>query len=139
MRHSVLLLGGLMAVIGFIDSTQAKEDELAPGFNQCMEQSGGITAAMNDCVSDAYAYWDKQLNVNYKQAMGACSDSMAPQACRQSLKQAERSWIAYKDNMSTYLVNKYGAEAIGSLDLLNIKIFVVEQTRRQAQLLQSDY
>ena len=38
------------------------EEELAPGYNACMDRSDGVTADMIECMNKAYAYLDKRLN-----------------------------------------------------------------------------
>ena len=61
-----------LALLFLAAPAMAEEDELAPGFDRCMEQSGGVTTEMLGCLQQAYEYWDARLNTNYKKARQAC-------------------------------------------------------------------
>ena len=63
-----------LALLFLAAPAMAEEDELAPGFDRCMEQSGGVTTEMLGCLQQAYEYWDARLNTNYKKARQACNE-----------------------------------------------------------------
>ena len=69
-----------LALLFLTAPAMAEEDELAPGFDRCMEQSGGVTTEMLGCLQQAYEYWDARLNTNYKKARQACKSSSDPKA-----------------------------------------------------------
>ena len=125
---------GLAALLT-VSAAQAQEEELAPGFDQCMEASGGVTANMSACADAAYQYWDQQLNQNYRQAMQNCQNTEDPVKCQALLKKSERSWVTYKESLADYLILSCGGSAIGTLDLLNISIMMAEETKKQARCL----
>lgn len=110
----------------------AQEEELAPGFNMCMENSGGVTVEMLGCLQTAYDYWDARLNANYKKAKQACRDSGDPKVWSDKLLKAQRAWVQYKELTSdlVQLPNEGG-----SMARLNAMGFLVEETRKQALLL----
>ena len=130
-----LSAAAVLAVLLSVGTAQAQGEELAPGYNQCMEASGGVTASMSACAAEAYQYWDQQLNQNYRQAMQNCQDTEDPAKCQALLKKSERAWVSYKETLSDYLVLSCGGSAIGTLDLLNISIMMVEETKKQARYL----
>ena len=109
---------------------QQQREELAPGFNACMEQSGGVTPKMVDCGRAAYEFWDKQLNVEYKKARQACEND----ACRQKLRDMQRHWIKYKEAMSSILFQGLDSGG-GSLNRVDAAIFEAEETKKQTGLL----
>ena len=45
-----------LALLFLAAPAMAEEDELAPGFDRCMEQSGGVTMEMMGCFQQAYDY-----------------------------------------------------------------------------------
>ena len=63
-RAHMLGAGALLVCLGTVQPCQA-EEELAPGFDACMEKSGGVTVEMRMCLDQAYKYWDAELNGNY--------------------------------------------------------------------------
>lgn len=123
----------IMALLGLsLWSVNAgAEEELAPGFDRCMENAPS-TVDQKDCVNKAYAYWDKILNINFKKAKKSCADSENPKTCASSLVNAQKSWIKYKEEMPTVIYMLNGG---GTLSQLEGDIFVVKETKKQAQLL----
>ena len=105
-------------------------DELAPGFNACVERSGGSTPQMAACGQAAYEYWDKRLNDAYKKARQACFDD----ACRDRLQNMQRLWVQYKEAMGDVLFR--GLERVGgSVNRLDAVAFSAEETKKQTELL----
>ena len=104
------------------------EEELAPGYNACMDRSDGVTADMIECMNKAYAYLDKRLNAVYKKARADCEDD----ACRKTLLEAERAWIKYRDAMSSAVWAMNGG---GSMSRLMANQFILEETKKQTKWL----
>jgi uncharacterized protein YecT (DUF1311 family) len=87
--------------LGDPELAEANPDEVRPqtncvgaASNACMEneEGGYSTAGMADCVARETDWWDGQLNVHYtflEETLNA--DLFA------SLREAQRSWIAYRD------------------------------------------
>ncbi len=104
------------------------EEELAPGYDACIEKSDGVTADMIECMNKAHAYLDKRLNDVYKKARADCEDD----ACRKKLLDAERAWIKYRDAMADAVWAMNGG---GSLSRLAASGFILEETKKQTKWL----
>ena len=107
------------------------QEELAPGFDACVQQSGGATPQLVACAQAAYEFWDKRLNEEYKKARQACFD----ETCREKLLGAQRHWIQYKEAMGDMLFRGLQRTG-GSMDRLNAVTFSAEETKKQTLLLQ---
>lgn len=70
----------------------ADEQEYGPAFSSCMDNSGGTTAAMLDCLGAEYDRQDARLNKAYKVLMAELSSER-----KQQLQDAQRLWIKYRD------------------------------------------
>lgn len=57
----------------------------------CIEKDS-TTAGIGNCVNKAYSMWDKELNLAYATLMS----SLAPTE-QQTLRNAQRKWISYRD------------------------------------------
>lgn len=112
---------------------KAAEEELAPGYNACTEKAYS-TADMIECVTNAYQYWDKKLNENYKKAQETCKGAEKPDECSKKLLKAERLWVQYRDAMADVIFDLEGG---GSLSRLAADNFSAEETKKQANLLDS--
>ncbi len=132
MTAKFALCGLLAAGLAAPSAAMAAEEELAPGFNACM-QRGYSTANMVECYNSAYEYWDKILNKNYKKAMKNCDEDGTPE-CKAKLKQAQRAWIQYKESMSDYIVSS----SDGSISRVNAISFLAEETKKQAKMLKPE-
>jgi len=121
-----------LALLFLTAPAMAEEDELAPGFDRCMEQSGGVTTEMLSCLQQAYEYWDARLKTNYKKARQACKSSSNPKACSDKLLKGQRAWVQYKE-VFTDLVQLPNEG--GSMARLNSMSFLTGETRKQALLL----
>ena len=133
MKHHTTRAAALLAALVFCTApalAQQQREELAPGFNACMEQSGGVTPEMMDCGRAAYEFWDKQLNVEYKKVQQACEND----TCRQKLRDMQRHWIQYKEAMSLIMFQGLDSGG-GSLNRVNAAIFEAEETKKQTGLL----
>jgi len=64
----------------------------------CMEKSGGVTAAMQDCIGEELARQDKRLNAVYKVLL----DKVAPKRKTQ-LRDAQRKWLAFREGFNAYV------------------------------------
>lgn len=110
------------------------EEELAPGFDMCAEKAES-TADQIECATNAYLYWDKILNANYKKAKSGCEDFEHPKQCVSELLKAQRSWIKYKEEMINVIFMINGG---GSLARLQADVFAATETKKQAQLLSAE-
>lgn len=108
------------------------EEELAPGFNACIDKAS-TTTAMVACYDSAYKFWDNILNRNYKRAMKNCDENGTPE-CKANLKKAQRAWIQYKEGMSDYIYSS----SDGTMSRVSTIGFLTEETKKQAQLLRPE-
>ncbi|MDP3876717.1 MAG: lysozyme inhibitor LprI family protein [Methylobacter sp.] len=84
----VLMAGLMMAVVQSV----VAEDQLDnPAFSACMEQAGGVTNAMIECMGAETARQDVLLNQAYQAVMGG----LTPERKRQ-LQEAQRLWLKYR-------------------------------------------
>lgn len=88
----------------------------------CMQDaSGGTTVGMVQCLAKETAQWDKLLNDNYAKAMarfeaadaelkelGSAASPAAP-----VLKEAQRSWISYRDKSCEFEAVRYQGGTAG--------------------------
>lgn len=72
--------------------TANKSNWIDSRFERCMDKSGGVTSHMNDCFSDAFQQWDKELNKNYKGLMQYLNPKQ-----QKALRTAQRAWIRFRD------------------------------------------
>ncbi len=100
---------------------------LRASFKQCAAASGGVDAAMQDCIASEYGYQDGRLNANYaaiKRSFPA--DRMA------TLKVAQRQWLRDRDGKCTW-----DAKTEGSAQRLQANYCLMAQTAKRADVLQS--
>lgn len=118
-----------MAIL--LQSGLTMAEELAPGFDACMDKAGS-TAESKECFGKAFLYWDKQLNANFKKLPKACEEAPDPEACKARAIKAQKLWIQYKEAMAEALYDLGGG---GSIAGLNVDSFTAEETKKQAKLL----
>ena len=57
-------------------------------YNDCMNEAGGSTLPMRDCIGAEHDAWDKQLNQVYQALMAS-----RPAAAKTQLRDGERAWL----------------------------------------------
>ena len=110
---------------------------LSPVFaeeNNCNPESS-VTSDMLACADEEFQKYDALLNKNYKAAMQACGDE---QKCKDSLRQMQRHWIAYKEAAVEYILN-YGENGGGTLGQVQAMAWLADETKKQAELLKEHY
>lgn len=65
------------------------ESRLSPAFGECIKSSGGVTAAMRDCMAQEYERLDRTLNETWRTTMARMPGDQA----RSRLRQLQREWI----------------------------------------------
>lgn len=74
----------------------ALQFEVKPGirgnYQQCIDNTGGVTPDMQDCISEEYAYQDQRLNATYAQLLEVLNDDKD-----QMLRDAQRQWNTKRD------------------------------------------
>lgn len=94
-RQFVPLLGA--AIVTALCATSvhaAKVDRYySKTYNDCMDQAGGSTLPMKECLGAEQDAWDKQLNAVYQTLMAARSP-----ADKIKLRDDERAWLKRSDH-----------------------------------------
>jgi uncharacterized protein YecT (DUF1311 family) len=62
------------------------------------------TRGMNECLAQAYAGWDQELNRTYRELL-----SRLDEASQDALRESQRAWIAFRDREFTLLDKLYGS------------------------------
>ena len=88
----------------------AEEQTSAEQFSACMASSGGVTAAMLDCIGDETTRQDLRLNSAYAELM-----TLLPPPRKTQLREAQRAWIKYRDAHCKFYADSDG----GTMATLN--------------------
>jgi uncharacterized protein YecT (DUF1311 family) len=83
-----------VAALLFMSPFAAQAD--SPHIDKYLESciaADSTTAGMTNCTYGAYALWDKELNVTYKNLM---SSSLSPSA-KLALRNSQRQWLAFRN------------------------------------------
>lgn len=75
-----------------ITATSAAQDVDRPSSRTCIAQSGGVTSAMLDCLSQSYEEIDGKLNQAWLTLLPALDASQ-----REGFRDAQRAWINYRN------------------------------------------
>jgi uncharacterized protein YecT (DUF1311 family) len=65
---------------------------LRPQYQRCLDDSGGVTPTMQDCIDTEYAYQDRRLNQVYRRLIASL-----PKAEAARLRERQRAWIGQRD------------------------------------------
>ena len=98
----------LAAIVSLSSSlAYAADDGLSQQFSACMDESGGVTVTMIDCIVAETKRQDSRLNKAYGDLM-----AQLPPARKKELQEAQRAWIKYRDaNCSFYFDPEGGTMA----------------------------
>lgn len=112
-----------IAVITLSAGAHAADDGYSTTYTTCMDESGGVTMNMLDCMGSETEQQDARLNQNYKAAMQAL-----PPAQQTQLRDAQRLWIKFRDANCTLLGSLTG----GSIDRINSASCFLDMTKKRA-------
>lgn len=76
-------------------ATAAPEEKTSmtrASYQQCIDQTEGVTPAIQECVDEEYEYQDKRLNDAYKALL-----AKLPAARHDGLREQQRAWIKKRD------------------------------------------
>jgi uncharacterized protein YecT (DUF1311 family) len=110
----------ILIAIGLTLSTPlmaATDNEMSQDYLTCVDQSGGVTSELLDCMSSEFARQDARLNANYKRLMSNLS-----QKRKQELLVTQRAWIKFRDANCGFYFDPNGGSAAhlaGSACVLN--------------------
>lgn len=119
-----ILLGTARA--GNQASSDDKNIGIRPSYQQCIDESGGVTSMLLNCNGNEMKYQDRRLNDAYK----ALTQSLSPKDLS-LLRAEERKWIAYRDS---YCAPDLDSGTATDVDSSGCK---VEQTARRANALEA--
>jgi uncharacterized protein YecT (DUF1311 family) len=97
---AAIAVGGTAAPLGQAEGHTSK------AYAECIDRSGGVTSAMQDCMGDEFEGQDRRLNAAYKALMGSVSGKN-----RVQLRDAQRKWIAFRDANCDFYDDPLGGSA----------------------------
>jgi uncharacterized protein YecT (DUF1311 family) len=112
-----------IAVITLSTAAHAAEDGYSATYTACMDESGGVTMNMLDCMGSETEQQDARLNQNYKAAMQTLTSAQQTQ-----LRDAQRLWIKFRDADCALLGSLTG----GSIDRINSASCFLDMTKQRA-------
>jgi uncharacterized protein YecT (DUF1311 family) len=89
-RATVMLIGTLLAMMGAsaLADPPSVDRYYSKTYNDCMNDAGGSTLPMRDCIGAEHDAWDKSLNQVYQALMASRSA-----ADKTQLRDDERAWL----------------------------------------------
>ncbi|MEL7560480.1 lysozyme inhibitor LprI family protein [Stutzerimonas chloritidismutans] len=112
-----------IAAITLSAGVQAADDGYSTTYSAFMDESGGVTINMLDCMGSETEQQDARLNQNYKAAM----QSLTP-AQQTQLRDAQRLWIKFRDADCDLLGSLTG----GSIDRISSASCFMDMTKQRA-------
>ncbi len=73
-------------------SSLSVAQDLSKTYSNCMDQSGGVTVEMLNCIGSETEHQDALLNQAYRDVMAELSPER-----KTELRNAQRAWIKYRD------------------------------------------
>ncbi|TAN65862.1 MAG: DUF1311 domain-containing protein [Methylobacter sp.] len=119
------LIAGLMVVA--VQPVFAADDDLSQIFSTCMDQAGGVTPSMVECMNAETERQDVRLNKAYKDIMAGLSAGRKKQ-----LQEAQRLWIKYRKANCDFYYDPDG----GSIARINASDCFLSATAARAKELE---
>jgi uncharacterized protein YecT (DUF1311 family) len=104
-QHSVTVAVALAAIVGAAHASPLTPADTSKAYAACMDQSGGVTSEMEDCISGEFELQDRRLNRSYKALMASIPEK------RLELRDAQRKWIAFRDANCGFYYDAEGGSA----------------------------
>ena len=79
----------LAASSGGLSAAEPPAPDRSPEFRQCVRDSAGVTAAMQNCLAGEYRRLDRALNAAYRDALSRLPGN----AARSRLRDLQRTWL----------------------------------------------
>lgn len=130
MRVLIILCAVLLVVSPAGAQSQAQiERRYTPDYNQCMDASEGVTAAMMDCIGAEIDRQDARLNQAYVMVIRPL-----PRAKKDRLRGLQRAWIRQRDAKCS---RSASAEGGGSLAGIVYNGCILDETIRRTIYLEN--
>jgi uncharacterized protein YecT (DUF1311 family) len=105
-QRSVTVAVAWAAIVGVAHASPLTNADTSNSYAACMDKSGGITSAREDCISEELELQDRRLNNSYKALMTSIL-----QERRADLRDAQRKWIAFRDANCGFYYDPEGGSA----------------------------
>jgi uncharacterized protein YecT (DUF1311 family) len=115
-------------VIAVAGNAIADDSLFTKQFSACMDESGGVTVAMLDCIAAETATQDAKLNSAYKKL----GEQLTP-ARKKELLAAQRLWIQYRDANCNFYADPEG----GTMAAVSSSDCVMQATASRAKELEN--
>lgn len=101
----------------------AGEPDYNPEYSKCMDDSGGVTAGMIDCIGQELERQDARLNKVYNEFMATLSAER-----KEQLRAAQRAWLKFRDENCKFYYDPDG----GSIARVAANACVLSATAERA-------
>ena len=108
--------------------THANDELYTARFAACMDQAGGVTVEMLDCIGEELNTQDARLNGAYQKLMSQLSAER-----KTALQGAQRLWIQYRDANCDFYNDPDG----GTLDRVFANDCLLRETAQRAKELEN--
>jgi uncharacterized protein YecT (DUF1311 family) len=105
-----LVLGTVTGSISARPADAEKTPPLRSSYDQCLDETQGVTVAINNCIGSEYDFQDQRLNTAYK----ALRQSLSEDQQRRALRDQERAWIADRDKACAAPADGGTADMLGA-------------------------
>ena len=114
-------------LLGTCTITHANDELYTARFSSCMDQAGGVTVGMLDCIGEELNTQDARLNGAYQKLRSQLSAER-----RKALQGAQRLWIQYRDANCDFYLDPEG----GTLHRVMAADCVLRETAERAKELE---
>ncbi len=109
-------------------SAHAEDNHYSPRYNSCIDDSGGVTVEMHNCIGEEHSRQDARLNKAYKNLTAQLSADR-----KKELLAAQRLWIQYRDANCKFYADPDG----GTIATINASSCGLEMTAKRAKELEN--
>ncbi len=111
MRFLITLSAAMSIAVPLYAQSQPQiERRYTPDYNQCMDASEGVTAAMMDCIGAEIERQDARLNQAYVMVMRPL-----PRAKKDRLRGLQRAWIRQRDAKCSRAASAEGGGSLAGI------------------------
>ncbi|MDR1110259.1 MAG: DUF1311 domain-containing protein [Deltaproteobacteria bacterium] len=119
-------------LLNISNNIYAEDNQFTTGIDHCLNNATEYVE-FTACYSEAASYWDNFLNENYQKVVDLCNnDNGNGEQCLKILRNAQRSWLAYRDGMIKTIYEIMGN---GQVTEMQAAEFLYSSTQDQALIL----